>query len=61
MRPIFKSKRNLPFSILEPINRELLEILSVLSKVEYLDRAFLTVYVKKKITNYAFARIFQLV
>ena len=37
MKPIFKFKRNLPFVVLEPINKELerLENLGVLSKAEY--------------------------
>ena len=48
--PVFIKKRNVPFSSLNQIDEELnrLEQIGVLSKVEYIEWASLTVYVKKK-------------
>ena len=50
VRPVFKQKRNVPFGVLEPIDRELerLEKLGVISRVDFSDWACPTVYVKKK-------------
>ena len=47
---IFKPTRNVPFSSLEVINKELerLEKVGVIEKVNYSDCASLTVYMKKK-------------
>ena len=40
----------MPFAVLEPINKELMQLenLDIRSKVEYLDWTSLTVYAKKK-------------
>ena len=50
INPVFKSKRNVPFLILESVNQELeyLEEMGVTSKVEYLDWVSPTIYVKNK-------------
>jgi hypothetical protein len=48
--PIFKPKRNVPFSSIDIIEKELerLQALGVIEKVEHTDWASPTVYVKKK-------------
>lgn len=48
--PVFRPKRNIPFSSLDSINKELerLEKLSVISRVDHSDWTSPTVYVKKK-------------
>ena len=62
-KSIFKPKRDMPFVILEPINKELkrLENLGVLSKVEYADWTSPTVYVKEKNHKIRACADFQLI
>ena len=50
MQPVFRRKRNVPFSSLDKINQELdrLENVGILSKTEYNQWDALVVYVKKK-------------
>ena len=50
VKPVFKSKRKVPFSSLEMIDKELrrLEENEVIKKVDYSEWASTTVYVKKK-------------
>ena len=50
VKPVFKPKRNVPFSSLEVINKELerLEKVGVIENVDYSDMASPTAYVKKK-------------
>ena len=50
IRPIFKAKKYGPFSAVDAVNQEQerLEKMDVISKVNYLDWAAPTVYVKKK-------------
>ena len=49
VQPVFKKKRNMPFTSLEQINAELDRLVKtgVLSKLEYSELAALTIYVKK--------------
>ena len=50
VQPVFKKKRNVPFTSLEQINEELTRLVKtgVLAKLQYSDWAAPTVYVKKK-------------
>ena len=50
VRPVFKKKQNVPFALLEQINKELDRLVKtgVLSKLEYSEWAAPMVYVKKK-------------
>ncbi|XP_014785731.1 uncharacterized protein K02A2.6-like [Octopus bimaculoides] len=48
--PVFKPKRNVPFAVLNQVEKELklLEDLEVIEKVDYSEWAAPTVYIKKK-------------
>ena len=50
VKPVFRTKRKVPLLTLDSINKELerLEIISVISKVDYSDCTSPTVYIKKK-------------
>ena len=50
-QPVFKKKRNVPFTALEQINKELdrLEQAGILSKTNFSEWAAPTVYVKKEV------------
>ena len=58
---VFKPKINVPFAALEPIYKdlEILEKLGVISKIDYSEWAFPTVYIKKEIIKSAYVLIFQ--
>ena len=61
MKPVFKPKRNVPFSSKEDIEIELqrLQENGVVEKVDYSEWASPTVYVKKrKIRRFGYAPIF---
>ncbi len=50
MKPFVRTKRKVPFSAQDSINEELerLEKIVIISKVDYLDWASPTIYIKKK-------------
>ena len=59
-RPIFRKKRNVPFTETEKINQELDLLVNTgkLSKVEFSEWAAPTVYIRKNLRKSGYAQIF---